>query len=423
MIDSLESEFPAHTPRPAGAPKALQGIRVLDFGHYVAAPLGSMILADMGADVIKVESPGRGDEFRHYGPVPQETPAQGAPFMWSNRNKRSVAVNLKSPAGLALVKELIANADVLCENFSTGVMDRFGLDYASVRELNPRIIYCSVSAYGRKGAFKDRLGFDPIAQAESGFISMNGHADEPLRAQSAVMDIGTGMMLSNAILGALLARERTGEGQQVEIGLIDTAVLMTGWAPMQHLYTGAEFQRRGNAGPDNYPSDVFKCEDKAFFVHCGNDKIFQRLAMQVLDRPDLADHPVYAERKGRLTARDELGKVLKEAFAQHPWAYWQPRMRAAKIPCGEVRTLAEALRSPEARERELVSRIPHPVLGWVPNIRLPIVYSGTPLEDPRPAPTVGQHTGEVLAEVLGYDAARIAKLTSDGVVDAGTAAG
>lgn len=422
MFDHLENEFPPHAPRAPEAPRALEGIRVVDFSHFLAGPFATMILGDMGADVIKVEAPGRGDEFRHYPPVPAETPAQGAPYVWSNRNKRSLAVNMKSAEGLAVVRELIAQADVLCENFSTGVMTRFGLDYESVRKINPKIVYCSVSAYGREGAFKDRLGFDPIAQAESGFISMNGYADrQGVRTLSPVVDISTAMMACNAILGALFARARTGQGQQIEVALFDNAVLMTGYAAMQHLYTGAMPQRHGNTSPDTCPSGVFMSQDKPFYVNCGNDKIFHRLAAQVLERPDLANDPVYSDRNGRMAHRDEIFKLLEDLFVQHPWSYWQPRMRAAQIPCGEVRSVGDALRSAEAKERKLVTRVAHPTLGWVPNVRLPILYSGTPLADPQPAPAVGQHTAEVLAEVLGYDEARIAALRASGALDVAAA--
>jgi crotonobetainyl-CoA:carnitine CoA-transferase CaiB-like acyl-CoA transferase len=417
MLDRLVSDFAPHAPRPADAPKPLEGVCVIDFSHFLAGPFATMMLADMGADVIKIEAPGRGDEFRHYPPVPRETPAQGAPYMWSNRNKRSVALNLKHPEAVAIARELIAQADVLCENFSTGVMERFGLGYAEVKKINPKIVYCSVSAYGREGEFKDRLGFDPIAQAESGFISMNGYPDrQGVRTLSPVVDISTAMMVSNAILGALLARTRTGHGQQVEVALFDTAVLMTGYAAMQHVYTGDNPQRNGNTSPDTCPSGVFMSRDKPFYINCGNDKIFQRLALQVLDRPDLADDPVYADRNGRMARRDELFALLGDLFGSEPWSHWQPRMRAAQIPCGEVRSVGDALRSAEARDRKLVSRVPHPVLGWVPNIRLPIAYADTPLADPRPAPSVGEHTAEVLAEVLGYDRARITALRESGAL-------
>ena len=411
-------ELPLYKPRPAGAPTALEGIRVVDFTHFIAGPYATTIMAEMGADVIKVETPGRGDEFRHYPPLHPQLPAQGAPHMWTNRNKRSVAINLKTEAGLALVRELIAQADVVAENFSTGVMERFGLDYESVKKINPKIIYLSVSAYGREGEFADRLGFDPIAQAESGFISMNGYPDrQGVRTLSPVVDISTAMMGCNAILGALLARHRTGEGQYIEVGLFDNAVLMTGYATMQHLFSGVEPQRHGNTSPDTCPSGVFESQDKPFYINCGNDKIFQRLAEQVLERPDLAQDPVLKDRNGRIAKREEVFRILGDLFKQQPWSYWQPRMRAAQVPCGEVRTVGAALRSREAKARELLTRIEHPVVGWMPNVRMPFRFSGTPTVDPKPAPAVGQHTEEVLAQVLGYDAAKLAALRASGALD------
>ncbi|MCW5653416.1 CoA transferase [Hydrogenophaga sp.] len=424
MLDNLEADFPPYTPRPANAPKALEGVRVVDFTHFIAGPFATMVMADMGADVIKVETPGRGDEFRHYPPVHPELPAQGAPYLWSNRNKRSAAINMKSPEGLAIVRELVATADVVVENFSTGVMERFGLDYESCRKLNPKLIYCSVSAYGREGEFADRLGFDPIAQAESGFISMNGYGDrQGVRTLSPVVDISTAMMACNAILGALLARHRTGEGQSIEIALFDDAVLMTGYAALQHIFTGAVPQRHGNTSPDTCPSGVFQSADKPFYINCGNDKIFHRLMAQVIERPDLANDPVLADRNGRMGKRKEIFEMLDEIFAKQPWSYWQPRMRAASIPCGEVRNVGDALRSPEARARKLVTRIEHPTIGWVPNVALPIRYSGTPVVDPQPAPSVGQHTEEVLRGTLGYSDERIAALRAAGALSAAAPSG
>jgi len=421
MLDNIEADFPEHAPRPSNAPKALAGIRVIDFSHFIAGPFATMILADMGAEVIKIEAPGRGDDLRRYPPVHPEL-KHGAPFVWTNRNKQSVALDLKSPDGVAVVRELIATADVVVENFSTGVMERFGLDYEACRKIKPDIIYCSVSAYGREGAFADRLGFDPIAQVESGFVSMNGYADrEGVRALSPVMDISTAMMACNAILGALVARERSGLGQAIEVSLFDNAVLMTGYATMQHLFTGANPQRHGNTSPDTCPSGVFQAQDCAFYINCGNDKIFRRLMSQVIGRADLAAAEIYATGPDRIRRRDELFAVLGDAFAQQPWPYWQTRMRAAGVPCGQVRTVGEAIRSPEARERGLVTRIPDDKLGWIPNVSLPIRYSQTPIVDPVAAPAVGQHTGTVLRELLGYDGARLARLAAAGAFGANMA--
>lgn len=417
MIDNFEADFPLHQPRPGGAPLALEGVRVIDFTHFIAGPFATMIMADMGAEVIKVEATGRGDEFRYYPPRHPDDPTLGAPYLWANRNKRSIAIDLKSAEGVAIARELIATADVVAENFSTGVMARFGLDYEACRKLNPKIVYCSMSAYGREGAFADRLGFDPIAQAESGFVSMNGYGDrEGVRALSPVMDISTAMMACNAILGALLARGRTGIGQSVEVALYDNALLMTGYASLQYLFTGAQPQRHGNTSPDTCPSGVFHAADRAFYINCGNDKIFQRLMLHVIERPDLAADPGLAHGSGRIARRDELFRIMEEAFGRRPWSHWQPRLREASIPSGELRTVGDAIRSPESRERALVTRIAHPQLGWLPNIRLPIRYSETPVADPVAAPSIGQHTQEVLRDVLRYSDDRIAALVARGAV-------
>lgn len=416
MLDQqqLAADFPEHRPRSAGAPHPLEGIRVVDFSHFVAGPFAAMILADMGAEVLKIEAPLRGDDLRRYPPMHPQLD-HGAPFLWSNRGKKSVALDLKSPAGLELAKELIRHADVLVENFSAGVMHRLGLDYEACKALNPKLVYCAIAAYSRDGAFADRMGFDPIAQAESGFVSMNGYADrDGVRALSPVMDISTAMMASNAVLGALFARERMGQGQRIEVSLFDTAVLMTGYASLQSLFTGQDPQRHGNTSPDTCPSGAFRARDRTFYINSGNDNIFQRLMVQVLERPDLAAHPDYASGPLRTAHRQRLFTFLDEAFGVQDWAHWQARMRTAGVPCGLVRTVGEAIRSPEARDHELVSRIPHPVLGWVPNLRLPIRYGSTPTADPVAAPAVGEHTTEVLQSVLGLDAAQIAALGAQG---------
>jgi len=312
--------------------------------------------------------------------------------------------------GVLIAYDLVSSLVVLLVPWQ-----RFGLDYESCRKLKPEIVYCSVSAYGRDGAFADRLGFDPIAQVESGFVSMNGYADrEGVRALSPVMDISTAMMAGNAILGALVARERTGFGQAIEVSLFDTAVLMTGYATLQHLFTGKDAQRHGNTSPDTCPSGVFQASDHTFYINCGNDKIFQRLMAQVIDRADLAADIAFATGPDRIRRREELFAILGEAFAKHPWAHWQSRMRAAGVPCGQVRSVGEAVRSPEARERQLVTRIPHPQVGWVPNVALPIRYSRTPVVDPVAAPAVGQHTNEVLRDLLGYDDDHLAQLADSG---------
>lgn len=413
LIESL----PAHEPSNPATPSAISGLKVVDFSHFVAGPLATMILGDFGADVVKVERPQRGDDFRQYPPLDPELPAQGGPYLWTNRNKRSVAIDLKTPEGVAVALDLIANADVLVENFSTGVMERIGLGYERCAALNPRLIYCSISAYGREGPASDRLGFDPIVQAESGYISMNGYADRPgVRSTPTVMDIGTAMMASNALLLALLARQSTGKGQFVEVSLFDTAILMTGFASMQRLLTGNDPQRNGNTSSDTCPTGVFSAMDRSFYINCGNDSIFRRLFGNVLERPDIAAREDLGSGVDRLKNRDELFAILNQTFATQPWSHWQERLRAAGVPHGEIRTLGEALNSPEVQARGLVTRIPHPVKGWIPNVASPLRLSATPAVSPRPAPSVGQHTVEVLRELLGYDERQIAELNRCGAL-------
>jgi crotonobetainyl-CoA:carnitine CoA-transferase CaiB-like acyl-CoA transferase len=410
-IDAL----PIHQAPAGTAEPVLKGLRVVDFTHFVAGPLATMTLADFGADVIKIEAPKRGDDFRHYPPVDPQMRAQGAPYLWTNRNKKSLALDMKSDAGLEVAKALITDADVLVENFSTGVMERFGLDYETCRQINPRLVYCSVSAYGREGPYADRLGFDPIAQAESGFISMNGYTDrQGVRTGSAIMDVATAMSATNAILLALMARAKDGKGQFIEVALFDTAILMTGFAAMQHLTTGYEPKRNGNTSPDTCPSGVFMAKDRPFYINCGNDKIYQRLFEQVLERPDLANDPELSQRAHRLQRREEIFKIMEEAFAVEPWSHWAPKLRAASVPHGQVRSLAEALSSDEVRSRGLVSRIPHPVKGWIPNIASPLRLSRTPAIAPHAAPAVGADTQEVLRDVLHLDDSRIEALRASG---------
>jgi crotonobetainyl-CoA:carnitine CoA-transferase CaiB-like acyl-CoA transferase len=418
--EQIEHTLPEHEHRQVDAKSALAGIRVIDFSHFVAAPLGTMFLADMGADVIKIEAPTKGDDFRYYPPIEPELERRGAPFLWCNRNKRSVAIDLKSPAGLAVVRELIAQADVLVENFSTGVMERLGLDYESCASINKRLIYCSVSAYGRSGEFCDRLGFDPIVQAESGFISMNGHADaDGVRAGSPVMDISSAMMACNVILGALLARERHGIGQRVEVSLLATAITMVGFSSMQNLLSGINYQRFGNTSPDTAPSGVFKTKDaRSFYINSGNTQIFQRLFRDVLDRPDVAEDPKMLDREERVRNRKALFEMLDGIFASQPWEYWRPRLRKAAVPAGEIRTVGEALVSPEVRALNLISRIPHPTARWIPNIAPPFSMAATPVVDPVPAPALGEHTTQVLAELLRYDVQKIEDLRRCGAFGA-----
>jgi crotonobetainyl-CoA:carnitine CoA-transferase CaiB-like acyl-CoA transferase len=406
------------TPRPAGAPLALAGIRVADFSHFIAGPLCSMILADMGAEVIKIEKADGGDDFRNLRP--KVGADQSAPFLAMNRNKRSIAIDLKQAAGVAVGRDIIAKSDILLENFSGGVMEKFGLGYEAMAAANPRLVYCSVSAYGRTGAQSDRLGFDPITQAESGFMSLNGEPDRPgLRAGPSIMDMSTAMMTCNAILGALFARERLGKGQYIENALFDTAVTMVGFHGVNYLVSGNEPTRFGNASTDTVPTAAFETADRPIFVCCANDRTWNRLAARVLDRSDLADNPAYATTSGRIQHRDEILATVGRILSTLDRAHWLGRMRDAGVPGGAIASVAEAFGSQVMADREMLSEIPHPTEGMVPNVRLPFRMAGTPLADPVAAPLLGQHSEAVLREVLDYNDTAVAELRASGAVRMG----
>jgi formyl-CoA transferase len=414
--------LPAPAPRAVGAPLALAGIRVADFSHFIAGPLCSMILGDLGADIIKIEKIDGGDDFRRLQPRVSEE--EGAPFLWTNRNKRSIALDLKQPEGRRVAHDIVACSDVLLENFSTGVMERFGLGYAELAAMHPRLIYCSVSAYGRGGALRDRLGFDPIAQAESGYMSMNGEPERTgLRSGPSIMDMSTAMMACNAVLAALFARERLGTGQFVETALFDQAVTMVGFHAMNYLVSGREPTRFGNVSRDTVPTAAFETADGPIFVACANDRTWQRLAADVLARPDLARHPDFATTPDRIRNCDAVLRIVGEVLATAGRDHWLKRLRAAGVPGGAINSLAEAFHSGEMAERHLVTAIPHPAAGSVPNIRLPFRMAGTPLADPVAAPGLGQHSAEVLRDVLGYAPERIEALIAEGVVATGSARG
>jgi formyl-CoA transferase len=397
---------------------ALSGVRVADFSHFIAGPLASMILADMGAEVIKIEKIDGGDDFRRLGPA--VTAQEGAPYLWTNRNKRGIALDLRTDAGRQVARDIIARSDILLENFSAGVMARFGLDYASLAPAHPRLIYCAVSAYGRSGKLADRLGFDPITQAESGFMALNGEPEGMgVRAGPSIMDMSTAMMASNAMLGALFARERTGRGQYVECALFDQAVTMVGFHALNYLVSGQEPKRFGNNSRDTVPTNAFATADGPIYVACANDRTWQRLAGQVLGHPEWASDPDFATTPARIRNRDRLTAMVQDVLRTRTRAEWLALARPAGVPAGAINSVAEALDGPDIAERGLVTHIPHPVAGTVPNVALSFRMAGTPLVEPVAAPTLGQHSVMILRDVLGYDPERVQALIAAGVVGAG----
>jgi crotonobetainyl-CoA:carnitine CoA-transferase CaiB-like acyl-CoA transferase len=407
-------QLPDRAPRTKSAPTALDGLLVVDFTRVVAGPACTQTLADFGAEVIKIENPDGGDDTRSYEHA--DLAGESAAFVSLNRNKRGIALDFTKPAACEIARELIARADVVVENFSAGVMKRFGLDYASVVPTNPRLVYCSISAYGRQGPFAARPGFDPITQAESGFMSLNGFPDgPPVRTGTPVVDMATGMSACNAILLALLARDRLGRGQHVEVALFDIALSLTGFYGMTYLMTGVNQSRFGNS-PNGSPSvGVYEASDAPFYIACANDRLYRRLVIEVLGRPELASGPQFADRRSRSANKDRLRAILAEIFARDVRENWVAKMKAANIPVGYLRTVEEAFNSPEVRARHRLSQIPHPAAGSVPNIEQPIRLDLTPVAEPVAAPLLGEHTTAVLRKTLGYDDARIAALAEAGV--------
>jgi crotonobetainyl-CoA:carnitine CoA-transferase CaiB-like acyl-CoA transferase len=411
-IMTVRPQLPGRTPRQKGAPTALGGLLVIDFTRVVAGPACTQTLADFGAEVIKIENPEGGDDTRHYEHA--DLAGESAAYVSLNRNKRSVTLDLTKAEAREVARELIARADVVVENFSASVMKKYDLDYASVVEGNRRLIYCSISAYGRQGPFASRPGFDPITQAESGFMSLNGFPDgPPVRTGPPAVDMLTGMSACNAILLALLARDRLGRGQHVEVALFDIALAMTQFYGMAYLMSGVNPSRQGNS-PNGSPSvGVYYASDAPFYVACANDRLYRRLVAEVLGRPDLASGE-FGDRRSRTANKDKLRAILTEIFGRDIREHWVTKMKAANIPVGYLRTVEEAFNSPEVLKRHRLSQIPHPTAGTVPNIESPLNLGLTPVIDPVAAPLLGQHTKKVLREKLGYDEARIVALAKAG---------
>jgi len=406
-------ELPDRVARDSAAPKALDGLLVVDFTRVVAGPACTQTLADFGAEVIKIENPDGGDDTRAYEHA--EIGGESAAYLSLNRNKRGIALDLAVPAGCDVARELILRADVVVENFSTSVMGKFGLDYASVSSSNPRLIYCSISAYGRKGPFSLRPGFDPITQAESGFMSLNGFPDgPPVRTGPPIVDMATGMSACNAILLALIARDRLGRGQQVEVALFDMAMAMTGFYGMAYLISGENPGRFGNS-PNGSPSvGVYEASDGPLYIACANDRLYRRLVVEVLGRPELIEDPQFASRKARAANKEKLRAIFAEVFVGDSLEHWMAKMKKLNIPVGYLRTVEQGFNAAEARDRHRLNRIPHPTAGSIPNIEPPIAMALTPAVDPVAAPLLGEHTQEVLRNILRYDDHRIASLASAG---------
>jgi crotonobetainyl-CoA:carnitine CoA-transferase CaiB-like acyl-CoA transferase len=389
--------------------KALEGVRILDLSRILAAPLASQHLADLGADVIKVERPGKGDESREYGP-PFMRDREGAPtsdaafYLSCNRNKKSITVDMARPEGQEILKRLAMNSDVLIENFKTGTLARFGLDYASLKALNPKLIYCSITGFGQTGPMASKPGYDGVFQAIGGMMSVSGLPDGvpgggPMKVGISMIDILTSLYASSAILAALHHRDAAGgSGQHIDLSLLDCGVASLSHFAMNYLVSGQIPERRGNGGYGGIPSQTFRCSDRDIFLTAGNDTQFARLC-GALERPDLCLDPRFSSTAGRISNRDALLSLLDSIFSERTAEDWLDRLDKAEVPSGPVNDIAGALSNPQIVHRQMVREIDHPEAGTLKILSNPIRLSETPIDTYSAPPSVGQHTREILQEI------------------------
>lgn len=397
----------------ATQPPPLEGVKVLDFSRIIAGPLCTQQMADMGAEVIKVENPDSGDDTRR-----MNQPSAGGIghfFLAFNRSKQSLALDPRTEDGKAILLALLEDVDVLVENYRPGVMKRFGLDYESLAERFPKLIYLSVSAYGQIGPMWDRPGFDPVLQAESGMMSLTGEPDgAPMRHALSLVDTMTGLQAVGAVCAALLARAKSGEGQRIDLALMDMAVASLGNAGHYYLCSGDQPKRTGNSHMTATPNSLIETADGPIYMALGTNRLFANLCRDVLERPDLIEDPRFKEPPDRLKHRPELIAILKEIFATRPRDEWMKRMR--HLPAGPVRKLGEALESEEVAARGMVAEVARPGEEPVRVIGSPLNFSKSKLRPYEAPPELGEHTARILKDRLGFDDDRIAALKEAGAI-------
>lgn len=405
---------------------ALSGYRVLDLSRVLAGPWCGQILADLGAEVIKIERPGAGDDTRGWGP-PYMQAADGSDspeasyYQSTNRNKLSVALNLASPEGQALVRALAGECDVLIENYKAGSLAKYGLDYESLSKLNPRLVYCSITGFGQTGPRAEEPGYDFIIQGMGGLMSITGEKDGvpgagPQKVGVAVSDVMTGLYSVVAIQAALLAREKTGRGQRCDMALLDVQVAMLGNQSQNYLATGRSPGRQGNAHVNIVPYQVFSGSDRDFIIACGNDSQFVALC-EAIGLPELPKDPRFARNADRVRNREAIVGQLAEHFGKDSADNWVARIHAVKVPVGVINDIGRALDEPQVLARDMLVEIPHALNPGFRMVGSPLKLSETPVQYQRPAPMLGEHTDEVLKRRLGLDEARLAELKAKGVIE------
>ena len=392
----------------------LSDILVLDLSRVLAGPYCTMLLADYGADVIKVEEPGSGDGTRAWGPpwVGDES----AYFFSANRNKRSITVDLKTDAGRALVCDLAARADVVIENFKVGGAAKLGLDYATLAALNPRLVYCSITGYGQTGPYRERAGYDFIIQAQGGIMSITGPEEgEPYKVGVAIADITAGLFATTAILAALHERERSGRGQYIDVALLDAQVAWLANVAHNYLATGEPPARYGNAHPSIVPYETFATADGRIAVGMGTDGQYRKFCVAA-GRPDLAEDERFRTNAGRVEHRQVLIPLLQELFRARSSADWLEMLAALGVPAGPINDVAAALEDPQVQARGMVQRVEHATEGTIQVLGPVAKFSRTPATVRSAPPPLGHHTDAVLRDVLGYDTAQIAKLRAAKII-------
>ncbi len=402
----------------ASAALPLTGMRVLDLSRILAGPYCTMMLGDLGAEVIKVERPGTGDDTRTWGPP--FSGGESAYYLCCNRNKKSIAIDLKNARGAELVMELAKTSDVLVENFTPGLMNGFGLDYEAVKSVNPRLVYCSISAYGQDGPYRDRPGYDMVLSAVGGLMWITGpKGGEPCKVGVAITDVVTGVHACGAITAALLWRERSGKGQHLDIGLLDVQVASLANIASNYLVAGREASRWGTAHESIIPYQVFDTEDQPIAIAVANQKLWIRFC-KVIGKEAWIDDPRFESNPKRVENRDVLLPLVSEVMAQKTCDNWVALFVAASIPCGPVNNMERLFADPQVHHRGMLAEVPHPTIGTLRLTGIPIKYSETPQSIRLPPPLLGEHTEEVLTGVLGYPSDKIASLRGQGVIQGGS---
>ena len=399
----------------------LKGLRIIEIAGIGPGPFAGMLLADMGAEVIKIERPNKGDDTRHWGPPfikPAENnePAQAAYYHSANRNKKSIAIDITQPQGQQVIKDLIAKSDVLIENYKVGGLEKYGLSYQQVKSINPKLVYCSITGFGQQGPYAHKAGYDAMIQGEGGLMSLTGAPDgEPVKVGVAVVDVMTGLYSGNAILAALLAKAHTGKGQHIDIALLDVQVATLANQGMNYLATGENPARLGNAHPNIVPYQTFATNDGSLILAIGNDQQFEKFC-HAANCEALSRNVLFQTNQQRVINRAELIPILATIIAKQSTDYWVEKLEAIAVPCGPVNTLKQVFNHPQIKHRNMVKQVPDQDGVMIKTVASPINLSDTPLQYKHAAPNIGQHSEQILKQLLGYDGDKITELMNNAIV-------